>query len=484
MAEPIPISLGQGSNKGRYGQEGLTEFVNVYAERLGEGGKVEWPIHAINGLSTFATLTGGGAVRGVLAVDDTLLAVSGRRMYATNIFGSPVTDVGGIPSDGFVTMARNRKTPNPQVVVVASGEWFIYQAGTVTQGADPDLPPPVCVVEIDGYFVFPTSDGRWFISSVDDVTIDGLDFTAAQSSPDANVMAAVRGRELVIFGQRSMEFYVNNAASEDFPFSRVQAVSMGCYAGGTVAKIVLQPTGGSAADSLIWAATDHKGGFSGVHVLNGYSGTKISTAEIDRLIRDETDVSALRAMAWTEDGHAFYCISGTSFSMCWDSGTGQWHARKSYELDRWRPSCHAQIGQKHVFGDYASNVLYVSNPATLTDAGESIVASITLPTVHMGANPFRVSAVHIDALTGVGTVTGAASDTSPQMMLSYSDDGGASFGGERMIDLGETAQRHVRIKELAFGRFDTNGVIFRLSWSANVVKGVLGMSIEADKLRA
>jgi hypothetical protein len=485
MADPIPISLGKGSNRSRHGPEGVAEFVNAYVERLGEGGKVQWPIYAINGLESFATLTLGGEVRAMLALDDaTLLAVSGRQLFSSNASGSSVVRVGGIPSDGFATMARNRQTPNPQVVIVASGEWFIYQGGTLAQGTDMDLPPPICVVEIDGYFVFLIADGRWFISAIDDTTIDGLDFTAAQYSADQNVMGSTRGRELVIFGSKSTQWYVNNAANADFPFSLIQTASIGCYAAGSVAKIILQPDSGEAVDSVIWAATDNEGTYNGVRVMNGYTGTRISTPEVDRLVRAEADPALIRAFAWTEDGHAFYCIRGTAFSMVWDSTTGEWHKRKTYGQDAWRPSCHAQIGQSHIFGDATENLLYRSDREVYTDVGEPIVWRVVSPPVHMFPNPFFVHRLYVDAISGVGINSTTDSDANPHMMIDYSDDGGATFGGERQAPLGADGQRHVSVDERTLGKFGKSGVSFGLSCSAAVIKGVMGASIEAEKLRA
>jgi len=484
MSEPVPISLGKGSNRGRHGPEGVASFVNCYVEKMDEDGKMDWPIYAINGLASFATLTNGGAVRAMLALDSQVLIVAGRLLYSTNIGGSPVTQIGGIPSDGFVTMARNRRSPNPQVVIVSDGQWFTYEGGSLTQGSDSDLPPPICVVEIAGFFVFLVADGRWFISAIDDVTIDGLEFTEAQFSADSNVMGAVRGQELVIFGQRSTEFYVLNDGSGDFPFTRMQTASIGCYAAGSVQKIILQPPNGAAVDSIIWAATDHEGTFNGIRVLDGYTGTKISNGEVDRLIRAEPDPTSIRSMAWTENEHSFYAISGTSFTKVWDGSTGKWHDRKSYGLNRWRCQCHAQIGQVHLFGDYASNLVYRSDEDTYDEAGNDIVAEIITPPVHMFPSDFVLDRLFLDVITGVGAVTGSATDTSPQLMIEYSDDGGASWGGQRLVSLGAAAQRHTTINEVSFGMFGPNGVSFKLSCSAAVIKAFLGASVMARKLAA
>jgi hypothetical protein len=487
MPEPIPIQLGRGSNKGRHGQEGVASLVNCYVERLGEGGKVEWPIYASNGWDDHATLGSDDTegVRASISLDALALFVCGNALYSTNEAGTPVTTVGGLPTlDGLVTMARNRRSPNPQVVIVCDGLWFIYEGGSLTQGSDSDLPPPIAVAEIDGFFVFLIQDGRWFFSSIDDTGVDGLDFTEAQASPDRNVMAAVRGRELLIMGEKSIEFYVDNAGSEDFPFTRLQTAAIGCFAGGSVQKVV---TAENAADTVVWACTDHKGSFNGIRVLDGYSGKKISTPEVDRLILGEPSPTSIRSMSWTEDGHAFYAISGTSFTKVFDmmfvgNPEAGWHDRKSYGLARWRAQTHCQIGQTHLFGDYATNKIYRSNREALNEAGEPIITEVTCPPVHMFPNPFIMDHLYVDALTGVGVNSATDSDANPELMIDYTDDGGKSFGGERQVDLGAEAQHHVSIREDSFGQFGVNGVSFRFRCSASVVKGLLGASVIARKL--
>ncbi len=302
-------------------------------------------------------------------------------------------------------------------------------------------------------------------------------------------MVAVRGRELIIFGERSTEFEADNSASADFPFSRTQTARIGCYAAGSVQQIVLQPQNGSALDSVIWAATDSEGTYNGIRVLDGYSGTRISTPEVDRLVRAEPDPASLRSMAWTEDGHAFYAISGTNFTKVFDTAfIGQpdagWHDRASAGLPRWRAQCHAQIGQTHLFGDYADNLLYRSNPDTFDEVGDPIVTEVVTPPVHNNATPFVLDTLFIDALTGVGVNSSEDEDANPKLMLDYTDDGGASFGGLRELDLGADGQRHVQLKETDFGEFDANGLSLRLRCSARVVKGLMGASVVVRKLAA
>lgn len=479
MGDPTPISFGQGSKQTRYGLEGTAEFINAYLEDLGDDTKTGFSAYAINGLDPYATLVNGQEIRGMLAFDSELLVISGRNLFSIDLNGNP-TLKGGLGVDGFFTLERNRRSP-AQAVIVASGSYFVYSGGVLTAGADPDLTPPIAVIQKDGFFVFLHSTGKWSISAIDDVTIDPLAFNEAQSNADGLVMGAVRGPDVILFGDRSAEFWQNTGAV-DFPFTRSMAINMGCWCAGSVKTVIVQ-VGGNLVDSVIWAATDKDGAFAGVYVLNGFTPSKISTDEVDRLIRDEPNKDVIRSMAWSEDGHVFYSISGSAWTRTFDTRTARWHTRKSGS-NRWRVNYHAFFAGKHIFGDSTTNLLYASNPGTFTDAGTPIDWSITTPIVHTSPYRFRVNGLHIGALTGVGAVSGADANTDPVLMLDYSRDGGKTFGAMRNCKLGKAAQRNVRIKERAFGRFDKNGVAWRMQCSANVIKGLLELAIDFDKLAA
>lgn len=488
MGEPVPIALGKGSRKARFGQKGVAEFVNAYVEDLGDGTKTGLSVSAIAGSELFATLTSGNGVRAMLGVDQlsSLMVVAGRLLFRVGIGGGTVSAVGGVPSDGHVTIAHNRATPNPHVVAVCDGAWFIYQGGTFTEGSDPDLPPPVAVVEHNGYFVFLISDGRWFIVGPDSVSVDALLAAEAESNADGLVMGAARGQDLLLFGSESLEVW-NDTGAADFPYTRSLTLSVGCYAAGSVSNIIAQ-AGGRLVDTVIWAATDSKGSFAGVYMLDGFTPVKISTGEVDRLIKAETDPRVLRSMAWTDEGQeevrSFYAISGTAFTMVFDTRTGEWHARKSAGLERWRYDCHAAIGGQHIFGHYSSNELHAQDVSLGTEDGDQIPWSVTIPTIHMFPFAFRVNALYADALTGVGLVSSNAQDSQPKLLIDYTKDGGNSWATVRFVSLGTAAQAYVRVKERLFGRCDKNGIAFRFRSFAAVARSIQQLAIDIDKLAA
>jgi hypothetical protein len=481
MGTPTPVSFGRGSDKGRFGQIGQCSHVNAYVEDLGEAGKSAYSAVCINGMDTFATLSGSYGIEQMLTLDSLLLAVSGRSLFTITAAGA-YTLVGGIPSDGLVTMARNRLTPSAQVAIVRNGLAYIYNAGSVVQLTDPDLPPPIFVFELQGYFVFLISDGRWFIAGPNNDTIDPGDFAEAEASPDALVAGVARGRTGIFFGTQSTEFWDPNG-DVTFPFGFTTATNFGCYAAGSVAKVPVLQGGKQVGDTIMLALTDHNGAYLGIGTLDGYTPSLISTPQVDRAVKAEPDAASIRGMGLTEDGRPVYILVGSTFSFAYDTKSSKWHERKSKGMTRWRANCAAQFSGKTLYGHYASPIIYRSDRSLDDEAGDPIVWQIQTPPISMWPVAFKVNTLWVDMITGVGINSGVATDDSPELIIDYSKDG-TSFGAETRHSLGTTGQRQVRVKRRSLGRFNHNGMTLRLTCSARVARGLQQIAIDADPLRA
>lgn len=481
MGTPTPVSFGRGSNKGRFGQIGQCSHVNAYVEDLGEAGKTAYSAVCINGMDLFSTLTGSAGVETMLVLDDVLLALSGRYLFRVTA-GGLATLVGGIPSDGFVTMARNRLTPSPQVAIVRDGLVYIYSSGSLVQLEDEDLPPPVVVFEVQGYFIFVIPDGRFFLAGPNTSSVEPLDFAEAEASADGNVGGVGRGRTLIIFGTQTTEFWDPNG-DVTFPFGFTTAANFGCYAAGSVAKLPIMQ-GKQATDTIVLAATDHEGSYLGIVTLDGYAPNIISTPEVDRAIAAEPDKNSIRAMGVTENGRPVYIIVGSTFSYGYDSKSQTWHQRKSKGMTRWRANCAVRFADKTLYGHYASPTIYRSSRDLDDEAGDVIVWQIQTPPVHMWPQNFKVNNLWIDMVTGVGKNTGVDATDNPEVVVDYSKDGGASFGAETRHSLGTQGQHNTHVHRRGLGRFDRNGMTLRLTCSARVARGLQQISIDADPLRS
>ncbi len=472
--QPIPVALGVRSNPGREKTTGSARLVNCYVEAAGEEGKAQLPIYACNGFTSFVTLTSGGAVRAGLSYDSaTTYWVSGSNVYKVTSAGT-VTTIGAVASSGHVGMARNRAG---QIGIVISGTYYVIDSDVLSTVDVSSFPTTfVDIVTMDGYFILIGSDGEWYVTAIDNATsIDGLDFEQTQSSPDGLVAGSTRASDLVLFGERSTEFW-NNSGTGDFPFSRVTAKQFGCYAVGTVAELLAIGSGRSAADTVVFAASSDQGAFTGVALLEGYEAVKISPPELDRLIRAETSPDNLTATAWSQDGHSFYVISGTGWTWSYDTSTGFWHERESGTLGRWQCSHAVQVGTKTLVGDYAAGTLYEMKPDAYDEAGTRLTVTIVTPPVHAWPNPLRFYGLYADMVSGVGLTSGDDADTEPTVSMRHSNDGGNTWTAARTRKVGASGAYGRRVKFMMLGQSREDGKVFELTMSARTVKGVLGLA--------
>lgn len=476
----IPLEIGTKSNPGRYGQSGVARLINCYAEDAGKEGKHPLPVYAPAGLGDFTTLTDGGVIRDMLEVEGYLYVVAGRAIYRVDITGSGGSvPIGGLASDGHVTMSRNRRPGNPQITVTCDGISKIIVGTTVVDLSDSDLPPANSNFNLGGYTVFTHPNGRFSWTAIDESSdVNALDFASNEANPDGTLIGKSLGQLAVFFGTQSIEFW----ALTDAPFTRQHVIDVGCYAAGSVSEVpIITPQVITA--SLAFAATDTDGTYAGICVIENLGARKISNHAVDRAVRDEPDRSSITSCSWSDGGHAFYCISGSTFSWCWDSATGEWHERESYGHARWKVRSVAQFGSGLIAGDYTSNKLYRMSNAYVAEGDEPLILTIQTPPVHAFPEALEFLALYIDVIPGVGTETGLACNTDPEIMISWSDDG-ITFVGNRLVKIGKLGETVKRVKTPRLGQSKRGGGgrTFRFSVSAAVVKGIMAASMEVNKL--
>lgn len=464
----VPLTLGTGSNPGRYGYDGDARLINAYVEQRGAEGRAVMPIYCIDGLSSFSALSGAGGVRAMLAVDNLLYVVAGRLVYAVDSSGT-ATVLGGMPSDGPAYMAVNRRNPNPQIAIVCDGIAKIASGGVLADLSDSDLPPPLSVAHIDGYMVFIDAIGRLTSTAIDDAsTIEALDFSNAESNRDGGVMVTTRGRELVAFGSRSVEFWSNTGA-DNFPFTRANTVEIGTLSGKSVASI-----------SQTLAFVSHEGT---VCVLNGYTPQRVSNHAVERFIADTTDKATLVATSWSDRGHSFYALSSPDNTWVFDASTGFWHERKSHNLDRWRVSGVERFGNALIAGHYDSSTLYTMSPSVYAEGSDPIKWEIRPASINAHPSRMIMHRVDVDIVPGVGLNSSATQDAAPVLMIDSSEDGGDTFGGERSVALGTINQKLTTVSAHRFGLIRPTGRGLRFRCSADVIRGLVGASLTMERLQ-
>lgn len=441
------------SNKGPYNFLGITTLLNCYAAKLGDD--AEAPYAAVNcpGSLLFGTPTDTQGRGNIFMEDlDALYTVHSSSVYKTVSAGT-ATRIGTIPGIDRVQMVRNLKA-TPQIVVRCDAGVFVIESDVVTRITDEDLPSGcVSVAELAGYIIFGFEDGRFFISDINEATsIEALDFASAEQNSDKLVRLYALGAELLVLGSKTIEPWVNSG-NANFPLelrSAASVVRKGCLSADSVVEV---------DNTIFWVGNDRK-----VYRLAGYTATKVSSEEVDRLILGDVSQQNISATSYSFAGHDFVTLTGTDWSMCYDVATGFWHKRVSYQSDVWRHDHAVAAWGKVLVSDRSNGSLYYLNAATDTEAGATLIRGVDMPPLRSFPMGGILDAVHLNILTGQGITSPSAQGYDPTIMVSVSKDGGNSFSRERQLQTGRSGAYRL-ITTRRFGRFGPLGAIIRIRQS-------------------
>lgn len=466
----VPIALTNKTNKARFTQGGSAELINCYAEAIGEEGKVQWCLVASDGLQGFALLPGvTGPVRATLEVDGSLWVVAGTspRLFQVSSTGI-VTDRGalsGFDTSGPVYMARNRRS-TPDIAIVNNGLMFNYRT-SLSQVTDVDLLAPQSLTVNDGQFIIGTANNKWQVGEIDDATAwDDLSFERADASPDAVKRVYARQGEALIFGELTTEYWANVGGADATGYSRTEVSEFG----------ILSPNSAATVAGVVYFVAHDRT----VRAISGYAPQRISTHAIEREIERLTDYSSLTGLTWVRDGHSFYVLNSALWSYAYDTATGVWHTRKSHGSGSWNIATATAAFGKTIVGSATEPVLYEMGPQFFADAGEPLVMQATLPPLLAPGKRITIHRAWWDCERGVGTGQGDAQDIDPEIMVEWSLDGGATFGGARKIKLGQQGKRTNELEVRRLGQCKGLGFVFRLTCSAKVARAIYQGQAEID----
>lgn len=467
----VPLALAQRSNQTRYGVEGAARLINCYAEELGGDAKSPMAIYPIEGMDSYLTPYEGG-IKCLLETESYLYGVAGTKVFAIDATSDVVTICGTLPVEAPCYMARNRRNPTTQVGLVSNGLYYVIENTTLTQINDPDLPPPTSISVRDGYFILPTTFGRYFITGEDDATtISALDFGTAQRNPDTISRVIASETDIVLFGPNSIEWHQNQPSSTaSFPFVPVASIEIGLINSDAVAKV---------NRDIIWAASDGT-----IRRMNGYGGEIISTPAVERAI-GFVDPETITAFAWNvrDAGKTFVAFRSDSF--CWvfdlDGGSG-WHERASYSSPTWRANAAVNWGADTLFGDASTGTLYRVSKNTHSEGGYPIVMTVQTPPLDASPYPLTVYGLNVDIVPGTGLNTPSAPETlDPELIMDYSDDGGTTWSTARRAALGRQGQTMTRVAFNRLGMIRRNGRTFRFRISSSVARAITGATVDVTK---
>lgn len=424
--------------------------LNCFYEIKPDGDKNNLIIRGTPGLTAWIELP-SAPIRGWHVVSNILYVVAGIVLYSVQTNGT-VAALGSldVASTGNVDMSDNAV----QLLITDSLAGYIYTivtgsyaqaalnaAGSFGKITDANFPNGTnSITFLDGRLIAAKPNTRQFYVSE---SYDGTAWTNVFSLPTfgtkdnaSDLLVAVSSLNgvLILFGQQTIEFW-QNVGTSPLPFGRVAGATrnMGIAAQYSLTYI---------DDVQLFVGQSLYGGSVEVTMQRGFDLQRVSTDDIDNLIRDFTVWQDAIGFGYVLDGHKMYQLTFPTAerSFLYDITTNFWSELQS--------GISLQARHKANFGISFNTFIYVSDTTTgtiyqldqhaYTDNGDVIKRQIASRHIAQGGNRFAIDEVYLDMETGMGLQYGQGSD--PQIVLQISKDGGRTFGTERWRSMGKVGQ--------------------------------------------
>lgn len=407
-------------------------------------------------------LVSNGPVRGEEFINGRAFAVSGNGFFELFANGT-FTNWGTVANDALpVTMAASPQ----QLLLASAGTAYVFDLmlNTLTAIAGATFPGPVAQAGIcDDFFLLTIQNSKEFFVSAPLNATDWVTNGSAIVSvfPDNIVSMFVFQRQIWFYSDTQSVVYYDSGNIFPFDVNPNAFIEAGCAAenGATLFN-----------NSIGWIGADARGQGK-IWIASGYTPSRISNHAVEFAIQSYTRIDDAVGFSYQDQGHEFLCFyfPTPSVTWCYDAMTGMWHQRGFFvqAIGQFRAAHyqnHMFAFGKHLVGDWQSgNVYQINIPVALagawdfaTDAGNPIRRVRRAPHVSREQkHEFHIE-LQVYVETGLGPqpplLDGAGKARDPQLMLSWSDDGGHTFGNEHILNCGQAGQFKKRARKLQLGR--------------------------------
>jgi hypothetical protein len=386
---PAPVIGGAYSDDAKaWSDQDTVNWIPVVAER--GGSRTPTMLRDAPGLIVISDLGTNAPIRGTHNVEGLLLAVSGNKLFKIGVDGGG-TEIGTIPGVERVSMAHNQITGGNEVAIANGQSGYVYNTvtETLTQITDDGFPGAISFDFCDSY-IMGIEPGRRFgfhsqLAAAGDYNT--LDRYEAEGSPDKLVGQIVTHREWWLFGERTIEPYVNTgAATGTFQRSGGTVMQKGLASRWAVAQI---------DNSVMWLGSDGV-----VYRAEGYNPVRKSTHAIEQAIA-RCNIAQAFAFVFDDRGHQiFYLTFPDGQTWGYDAASGEWHRRQSYGLDRWRINTLTKWRNAWIAGDYSNGRIYQLDWNTSNEAGDILERRRITGVLSDNHNPVIVNGVALEFDTG------------------------------------------------------------------------------------
>lgn len=462
MDIPFPASSSPGENP----QEGGGRLINGFPKKLPASAPAQVIWHRVPGLRELIDVVGHTHCRGFILVGSTLLAVFDSRVYAITVSGDTfsASNLGALAGTDLVTIAKNNAgTPNI-VLVCAAGMFNLFTGSAPTAFADVDLPASNSVSALNGYLLFTTGAGTIWATGLNAVTVAT---NSVKTAPGPLIRGVVYRGEFFAFGADFCKPYKDVGASP-FPLEEVGAFVIPRGLVGTHAVAGWEP---GWSNQLCWVADDYV-----VYRLDGYAPVPIGNEDVTRDIKASADPSLIQMSVAMAGDHPMLIVkSPDEFTWVRDMNTNEWHERESYEAEDFRGSCSVRAFNRWIMGDETTGKLAEFDETYYREYSDPLIWSIESGCPPTFPSQGEVPRADFHFTAGTGEASGEDPvQTNPQAEISWSKDGGRSYGNALLRGIGQQGAYRNNVRVTRCGRFSVNGVRFRIAVSDPVHVGFMG----------
>lgn len=466
----IKIPIVGGSYEDTSKTIGLQTCINLYPELTQASQKAAGALIATPSMTTLFDLGKDAKCRGFKTLSDgCVYAVYGNKLYKLD---SKLKEVPNVVVDGTkpVSIAENNLlacfVTDAAVFTLnmSTGEWTDF--GTQI-GFDVDD-----VVTLSQRFIVNKRDtGQVYWTDVLSTNIDPLSYATAEAHPDKVTALKVHQNTIWVFGELTTEVWYATG-DNDSPFVPAQGavIQYGCKHRHTIMRL---------DEVLVWLANSENGNRQ-IVMSQGGQVQAISTHALEKELQTYNIDDAI-AYTYQHEGHNFYVINFPMEGKTWayDAATGFWHQRAIFVDDffyQHPAKYHAMWRGKHLFA-HENKLLIMGIGNNNRDViGENIYPQVRERTIH--AVERTKGMIRHSRFTLIAEQATALEGADPQVMLSWSDNDGATWSDTRWRGLGKRGEYNKRTFWTRLGASRQRAYRLRITDGARLV--ITGAEIEVS----
>lgn len=447
----FPVSSAPGSVP----QEGSGRLINAFAVKTEQGNRspLKWLRSA--GLREMFDITGHSHFRGGIEVGSTAILVMNERVYTVTESAGMFTAVnrGALAGTDPVTIAKN-KAATPNIVAVGTaGTFNLFTGSAPTTFADGDWAAANSVTEANGYIVGSTGAGLIQATDLNAVTIA----TNSNESAEMPLRRVVFHRgQLFAMGESGIKVY-DETGDSPFPFRYNKSV--GILPGGLCGTHAVAGFEDGWIKELCWVGEDNI-----AYQLVGYKPTPISNDDVSRAIASAADRTLIEASVYMNGKNALFVITLPGvWTWEYNVTTGSWNERQSYETDDWRARRCIRAFDRWMAGDYTTGKFAAIDNTYKREYGDPLIFHVESGDNAAFPHNTEIPSAHFDFAMGEGEAAGEDPvETDPQVMISWSMNGGYNWGSEVRRSLGRQGEGSKAVVVNRVGTTKAKGVRFRV----------------------